>query len=140
ERQIFSKIDLVFNIIGDRPNNIKSIVVSETMQKDSITYGQANGLWEPENQRIIIWRPVLKNEQEFLGVLLHEMAHALSGATDATRAFESELTRLLGIFSKSAISKLNFETSTNVQKGIVKNGSEGFLSSFWNKFINKNSN
>jgi hypothetical protein len=42
-------------------------------------------------------------KRNFLGILLHEIAHAISGATDATRAFESELTRLLGILSKKAI-------------------------------------
>ena len=80
--------------------------MSDTMQKDNMTFSQANAVWEPTNQRIIIWRPLLKDEQEFLGILLHEISHAISGATDATRVFESELTRLLGIFSKRAISNL----------------------------------
>ena len=103
-KDIFFKKDKLFQIIGGKPYNIKSVVVSETMQKDNMTFSQAAALWEPANQRIIIWRPKLKDEQEFLGILLHEISHAISGATDATRAFESELTRLLGIFSKRAIS------------------------------------
>jgi hypothetical protein len=104
EKEVFFKKDHVFNIIGGKPYNIKSVVISETMQKDNMTFMQASAVWEPANQRIIIWRPILRNEQEFLGTLLHEIAHAISGATDATRVFESELTRLLGIFSKRAIS------------------------------------
>ncbi len=104
EKEIFSKKDQIFNIIGGKPYNIKSVVVSETMQKDNVTFLQSAALWEPANQRIIIWRPILRNEQEFLGTLLHEIAHALSGATDATRAFESKLTKLLGFFCKLAIS------------------------------------
>lgn len=103
ERQIFSKKDQVFNVIGGKPQNINSIVVSETMQKDNFTFMQCEGLWEGANRRIIIWRPVLRSQERFLAVLLHEMAHAISGATDATRAFESELTRLLGVFSNKAI-------------------------------------
>lgn len=106
EKQIFQKKDKIFQLIGGKPNNIKSVVVSDTMQKDNMTFSQANAVWEPTNQRIIIWRPLLKDEQEFLGILLHEISHAISGATDATRVFESELTRLLGIFSKRAISNL----------------------------------
>lgn len=104
ERQTFFKKDKVFHIIGGKPYNIKAVVVSETMQKDNMTFTQAAAVWEPAEQRIIIWRPILKNEQDFLGTLLHEVAHAISGATDATRVFEKELTRLLGIFSKRAIS------------------------------------
>jgi hypothetical protein len=93
----------IFQIMGGKPTNIKSVVVSETMQKDNHTFSQALALWEPATGRIIIWRPVLKDIQEFLGTLLHEICHATSGATDATRVFESELTRLLGMFSKKAI-------------------------------------
>lgn len=104
EKEIFFKKDKIFEMIGGKPNNIKSVVVSETMQKDNTTFFQSAGLWDPANQRIIIWRPKLKDEQEFLGILLHEISHATSGATDATRVFESELTRLLGVFSKRAIS------------------------------------
>ncbi len=101
--EIFKKKDKIFEIIGGCPSNIHEIVVSETMQKDSYTYMQAAGLWESQFNRIIIWRPILRNDQEFLAVLIHEMAHAISGATDATRVFETELTRLLGLFSKRAI-------------------------------------
>lgn len=104
EKEIFVKKDKIFEIIGGKPSNIYSIVISETMQKDNITFMQCDGLWEGANNRIIIWRPVLQNQERFLAVMLHEMAHAISGATDATRIFESELTRLLGIFGKRAIS------------------------------------
>jgi hypothetical protein len=100
EKQVFSKKDRIFNIIGGKPSQIKSVVVSETMQKDTETFRPAEGLWEPENQRIIIWRQVLKNEENFLATLLHEIAHAISGAKDATRPFEDELTILLGILGK----------------------------------------
>jgi hypothetical protein len=103
EKEIFFKKDRIFQIIGGKPYDIKSVVVSDTMQKDNVTFMQCDGVWEGATNRIIIWRPVLQSQERFLAVLLHEMAHAISGATDATRAFESELTRLLGIFSKRAI-------------------------------------
>lgn len=109
ERDVFLKKDEIFNMLGGKPKSIKSVVVSETMQRDSITFMQAAAIWEPTNQRIIIWRPILKDEQGFLGTLLHEVAHAISGSTDATRIFESELTRMLGVFSKRAISTLTLE-------------------------------
>lgn len=109
EKRVFSKKDKIFQLIGGKPYNIKSVVVSDTMQKDNMTFSQAAAIWEPSSQRIIIWRPKLRNEQEFLGILLHEISHATSGATDATRAFESELTRLLGVVSIRAISTGKYE-------------------------------
>lgn len=132
ERKIFSKVDQIFKVIGGRPNNIKYILISETMQKDNITYSQALGLWDSLNQRIIIWRPILLNEEQFLGVLLHEIAHALSGAPDATRAFETKLTNLLGVFSILAISKLP-EENPIIPNIDIKKTSKEFISSVWEK-------
>ncbi len=133
EREIFKKKDKIFAIIGGKPINIREIVVSETMQKDNYTYLQAAGLWESQFNRIIIWRPILRNEQEFLAVLIHEIAHAISGASDATRVFESELTRLLGIFSKSAIANTVSEPSSNAQHSVTKSGEKSILTSIWEK-------
>jgi len=56
-------------------------------------------LWEEFNQRIIIKRDQLKNLKSYAGTLLHEIAHARSGASDVSREFENELTKLLGIVS-----------------------------------------
>jgi len=39
----------------------------------------------------------------YAAVLLHEAAHASSGATDATRDFENELTNYLGRTAEAAI-------------------------------------
>ena len=88
EREIFNKKGIIFQIIGGKPWNIQSIVVSETMVKDPVTYMDADGLWESENRRIIIKCSILQNEQRYFGVLLHEIAHATSGSADATRPFE----------------------------------------------------
>jgi hypothetical protein len=103
ERNIFALKDRLFQIIGGKPFNVKEILVSETMQRDEYTFRPAVGLWQPSEQRIIILRSQLNNNSAFLGTLLHELAHAISGASDATRKFESELTRLLGIVCNKAI-------------------------------------
>ncbi|MDT3695435.1 MAG: hypothetical protein ROY99_03520 [Ignavibacterium sp.] len=46
--------------------------------------------------KLFIKRSVLSNTKRFKAVLLHEVAHAKSNATDATRDFEDELTNMLG--------------------------------------------
>ena len=70
--------------------------LSETMRLDN-SFSESSGLWDGTN--IIIKRDQLKNLKEYAGTLLHETAHALSGASDVSREFEMELTRLLGVIS-----------------------------------------
>ena len=84
------------NLIGGRPKNVKKILISETMRLEAMGYSEANGLWEEHNQRIIIKRTQLKDLKSYAGTLLHEIAHATSGASDVSREFENELTSLLG--------------------------------------------
>lgn len=54
-------------------------------------------------ERIIIKRTQLRSLKEFAGTLLHEIAHAKSGTNDISRAFEDELTGLLGLISSNVI-------------------------------------
>lgn len=110
EKKVFEIKDKLLSTIGGKPSNVKEILVSETMQKDDFTYQAAEGLWSHTDDnvgKIIIKRSVLKEEQRFVAVLLHELSHALSGATDATRRFESELTRQLGIFGLKSLNHSN---------------------------------
>ena len=104
EREIFRLKDIIFEIIGGKPWQIQEIKISETMQTDNYTFRPAIGLWQSNERRIIILRSQLRDKSSFLGTLLHEIAHAKSDATDSTRAFESELTRLLGIFASKTLS------------------------------------
>lgn len=103
EKANFDLIDRVFNLIGGKPLQVKSILISETMQKDPTTFYACTGLWKSETGQIIILRRILANREKFLGTLLHELAHAISGYQDATRGFESELTRLLGLVMNVAL-------------------------------------
>jgi len=57
------------------------------------------GLWEQAKRRIVVKRDQLKNLESYAGTLLHETAHALSGAGDVSREFELELTRIIGQIS-----------------------------------------
>jgi hypothetical protein len=122
EKMILNKKEVIFSLIGGKPFNVKEVLISETMQKDDYTFQPTEGLWIHSNGfgSIIIKRSVLNDQQRFIAVLLHELAHAISGATDATRRFESELTRMLGIFGNRALnsssSELNSEAFTSPTK------------------------
>ena len=96
-------VERIYELTGGKPNHVNSVLISETMQKDSVTFGTCIGLWEEKQNRIIIHRNTLRNRARFLGILLHELAHARSGYSDSTRGFEEELTYLLGIIANIAI-------------------------------------
>ena len=82
--------------------------ISETIQNErdfsngALTLVMAVGVYDPEHG-IVIHRMQLDCMEEYAGTLLHEAAHATSGAGDATRAFETELTNFLGIIAKKAV-------------------------------------
>lgn len=82
--------------MGGKPSHIKKILISETMRLETMGYREASGLWEPHSKRIIIKRDQLKDLRFYAGTLLHEVAHAISGASDVSSEFENELTSLLG--------------------------------------------
>ena len=42
-------------------------------------------------------------KKRFLGIFLHELAHAISGYTDETRGFERTLTDLLGLLASELL-------------------------------------
>ena len=80
-----------------------AVIVSETLHLTPDGTETALGLWEPALGRIVINRRCLASAELFIGTLLHEMAHAITGATDLTAAFEDGLTGLLGTFGARAV-------------------------------------
>lgn len=101
EIQNYNLLDKVFALIGGRPSNISKILISETMQRDDFSFRPSEGL--QQGDQIILKRSVLSDTKRFIAVLLHEVAHAKSNATDATRDFENELTNMLGEIGLKAI-------------------------------------
>ncbi|MBA2846628.1 hypothetical protein HNP88_000812 [Methanococcus maripaludis] len=102
EKEIFNKTEEIINLMGGRPSNLVHILISETLQKD-IRGHEVCGLWNEKENRIIIRRDQLKNLETYSGVLLHELAHARSGADDVSRSFELELSSMLGIIAEKII-------------------------------------
>jgi hypothetical protein len=109
EKEIFNKSQKILELVGWTNGTIPRIRISETMQNErDLTQGSmqvfsAVGLWVPHSREIIIKRDQLFSLSLYASILLHEAAHASSGASDATRAFESELTGYLGSTAKAAI-------------------------------------
>lgn len=101
EREVWDLKEDVLSLVGI-DNRINQVRISETMR--SLDYGwKAEGLWEPETRRIIIKRDALCSKSRFVGLLLHEAAHAKQGAIDQTREFEGDLTDFLGVTGTAAV-------------------------------------
>jgi sporulation protein YlmC with PRC-barrel domain len=88
ERAIFKQTGAIFKLIGGKPRTIKAVLISRTMRMESFNHREACGIWEPDKHRIIIKRDQLKDLRLYAGTLLHEIAHATSGASDVSAEFE----------------------------------------------------
>ena len=101
ELEIYETANEIFNLIGGKPTVVKEIKISETMRPNNYTLSDAAGFWN--GSEIIIRRSELQSLEKFASTLLHETAHAISGASDVSINFENALTDLLG---KIAVNKL----------------------------------
>lgn len=64
------------------------------------------GQWRPEAREIVIRRDQLSDITSFGGVLLHEVAHAMSGASDVSRDFEDFLSKYIGLLVGGLASRI----------------------------------
>jgi hypothetical protein len=104
ERQIYSMTRRIFDLAGGKPPCVREVLISETMRRDPGTFQEATGVWHPSSGQIIVKRSQLMDLSAYAGTLLHEAAHARSGAPDVDRAFEIELSRLLGNVVRKSLS------------------------------------
>ncbi len=100
EKQVFDQTERIFRLAGGRPKNVKEVLISTTMRLEG--YEEAEGVWEAHEERIVIKRSQLRRARDYAATLLHETVHAISGASDMTRAFELGLTSMLGIVADNA--------------------------------------
>src|SRR5262249_10877141 len=78
------------------------VLISETMRL-SERGDPVLGIWEAEENRIVIRRDRLNSLSDFAGTLLHEIGHMVSRTHDGTLDFETELSRLLGMTAAAAL-------------------------------------
>jgi len=105
EREIFRMTGEILSFVGGKPRKVKEIKISETMRPEAFSLKEASGLWEESTGRIIIKRDQLRSLKDYAGTLLHEIAHARSGASDITREFEQQLTSQFGTMISKVMGK-----------------------------------
>ncbi len=101
ERVVWQRRYQILSLVGLGQKDIPRILVSQTMRT---TEDDTNGAWDSNLKAVIVKRTQLRLLSTFAGTLLHECAHAVSGATDCTRCFENVLTDYLGRVSEKALS------------------------------------
>ena len=100
EREVFDLTPEIMALVGVTGNDQPEVKLSETMR---ISRDDTEGVWDPELDAIVIKRANLKTRRSYAAVLLHELAHAMTGAHDVTREFENVLTGYLGDTSTAAL-------------------------------------
>jgi hypothetical protein len=102
ERDVLNVAGQMLEVVGRRRDEWQ-VVVSDTLHLTPDGTETAHGLWEPARRRIVINRRCLRSRELFVATLLHEIAHAITGATDLTAEFEDGLTDLLGTVGTRAV-------------------------------------
>ena len=100
EAEIFALTDNLLDLIGVPQRRRPKVCISETLR---LTRDDTRGVWDPQIPAIVVKREMLRSPLDYGGTLLHEAAHAVTGALDATREFESVLTDYLGKTSVAAL-------------------------------------
>lgn len=116
EKQVFDLKDQIISFL--KRHNYKSgaqVKISETIRVD-VAGGETRGICEYAQNTIVIKRSVLKSESTFLGVLIHEFAHYQHQNPDNSRAFEDDLTEMLGYAIHDNV--LSMITDSNSNKSI----------------------
>lgn len=103
EREVFGRTDELLALAADgRVARVREVSVSTTMRLDRGDR-ECVGLWVPGEGRIVVRRDQLGDFDRYAGTLLHEVAHAVSGADDESRAFEDQLTTFLGRLAATVV-------------------------------------
>lgn len=101
ECALFALTDQILALAGPSATKAPPVLISETMRNTDVD--KTLGAWDPSLRAIVIRRTQLKSFADYAGTLLHELAHARSGATDCTRRFEFELTTMLGLIAQRTL-------------------------------------
>jgi len=113
EKNVYSTRNRLMRLVGIPEDDEPEIIVSNTTRPPKNS-GEAGGViiethvlgyYDPLTDTIVIHRDQLKANVDFVGTLLHELAHRTSRRPDIDRGFELELTRYLGMVGASAVER-----------------------------------
>ena len=107
ELAIWQHTDRILSYIGGRPTIVRDIRISETMRAATFSSREALGLWDSQNNWIIMKRSTLSGLAEFAGTLLHEALHAKYALSDVSHDFEHYLTELCGTLAAQILNSTN---------------------------------
>lgn len=98
EQSMLQIIPTVIAMLSYDMRYSQRIHISESINPaDALTH--ADGLYRRSEDDIIILRKKLADKADFLGVLIHELAHANTGYGDVDRHFETALTQIIGMLA-----------------------------------------
>jgi hypothetical protein len=100
ERSVFERTDRIVSLLELPSGSVPKVRISETIR---MSIDDTEGCWDPTKGVIVIKRSTLSSVERYAAVLLHEVAHAVTGTDDATRDFENVLTGYLGKLAKAAL-------------------------------------
>jgi hypothetical protein len=102
ERESWEILPRLALLAGDHARRVKEVRISSTMRLDEGAY-ETEGVWDSPN--IVIKRSVLDSPRHFARVVLHEIAHASSGASHGSLAFMAAIDDLAGLAAVEALTK-----------------------------------
>lgn len=105
EENVWRMKNIILKSIGGLPDNVRRIQLAELISFDETT-SCIYGVFRPIHKDIVISRHLLNRPEAFLATLCHELAHAKSGADDATKDFEDVLSNMLGYISYALVKSL----------------------------------
>jgi hypothetical protein len=96
ELEVYKTLDWILSFMNAKGYKTK-IEISETLRPGS-DMNDLNpvGVWDSSLHKIIIKRDQLKSKKDFMGTLIHELIHAITGCADVSRDFEIHLTNTIG--------------------------------------------
>lgn len=103
EQAVFALSNKALALLAPEAKHVQAVRISETLRINAYDGNEAVGVWDEGARQVIIKRDQLRRGETFLATLLHEIAHAYSGAPDIDEIFENALTHLLGRTGAAAL-------------------------------------
>ncbi|HVH63441.1 MAG TPA: ATP-binding protein [Candidatus Dormibacteraeota bacterium] len=102
ERKVWRILPELLRLADAHAKRVQEVLISNTMRLDEGQY-ETEGVWDPP--RIVVKRSVLESPRHFARVVLHEIAHASSGANHGSIPFMAAIDDLAGVAAVTALVK-----------------------------------